>query len=197
MPEREKQIRPGWYVIQVATGNEEHMCELIAKACADLDERAESDDARVGLRECSSPRFASRKKRKGTWYDVERALLPGYVVADVRNPVMLARALRGVSEFCRVLTGDETYSPLNEAESRWLKAQSKENNRTIPLSFGCREGERLVVTSGPLKGNEAMITGVDRKNCMAHVEFHAGPITFKTTVGLVIMPTGDVLKDAP
>jgi len=192
MSDQGKPLRSGWYVVQVTPGSEERMCEAISRACEEHDEKAPNDAARVGLRECFSPRFASRKKRMGTWYDVNRALLPGYVIADVRNPASLAQALGRIREFCHVLSGDKTYSPLNEPERRWIEAQSRENDRTIPLSFGYRSGEKLVVTSGFLKGHEALITKVDRKNCLAHVEFHADSITFKTTVGLVVLPNGQV-----
>lgn len=189
------QARSGWYVVQVITGAEERMCDAIRRACDEHDGAARADGDRVALKECFSPRFASRRKRMGEWRGVERALLPGYVIADVRNPAMLAQSLRNVQDFARVLASDETYSPLNDAERTWLEAQSSETDRTIPLSFGHREGEKLVVTSGPLKGNEAMITKVDRKNCMAHVEFHAGPITIKTTVGLVVEPNGKIAQE--
>ena len=133
----------------------------------------------------------------GQWHDVNQALLPGYVIADVDNPVLLAQELRGIREFCHVLSGDETYSPLADAERQWLEMQTRQDDRTIPLSFGVREGEKLTVTKGPLKGNEALITKIDRKNCIAHVEFHAGQITLKTTVGLAIMPGGQVEWDKP
>ena len=139
MSKSEKHARPGWYVVQVTPGAELRMCEMIKQACAELDSKIPNADERDNLRDCFSPRFATRKKRMGEWYDVSRPLLPGYVIADVRDPAKLASALRGVREFCRVLASDETYSPLDDVERRWVQAQSKENDRTIPLSFGYKE----------------------------------------------------------
>ena len=180
--------KPGWYVIQVSTGSEQRMCRAIERACAEHDDAAESDDSRVGLKECFSPRFASRKKRKGQWYDVERALLPGYVIADVRNPMMLAHALHSVNAFCRVLSSDETYVPFDSYEQEWIEAYTSKGERVVPMSFGHRENDSVKIVNGPLRGQEARITRIDRSNCMAHLEFHVGPIRIKTTVGLGILP---------
>ena len=171
MGEQRRPPQPSWYIVQVESGSEERMCHAIRRACKELD-RTLDGASHVGLAECFSPRFKTRKKRMGEWYDTERALLPGYVVAVAQDPAMLARALQNLQDFARVLANGQTYSPLDEAERRWLEAQSKEGDRTVPLSFGFKDGGKLVVTSGPLKGYETMVTSIDRKNCMAHVELH-------------------------
>ena len=180
----------GWYVVQVTAGSERRMCAAIRRACAEADERA--GEPRVGLEEVFNPRYASRKKRMGNWYDTVRMLLPGYVIAVVRHPAGLARALRGLEGFARVLASQETYSPLDKAEREWLESQTRPGERIVPLSFGCKRGDKLIVSEGPLKGREAMITKLDRKNCIAHVELHVGQMTLKTAVGLVVMPSGKV-----
>jgi len=183
--------KSGWYFVQVNTGSEDRMCDVIVRACAEHDDAAPREE-RVGLKECFNPKFASRRKWKGDWQNIERPLLPGYVIVDVRNPAILAQTLRSIRAFCRVLAAEETYIPLSERERGWVESQTKIDDRVIPLSFGYKEGDKLTVTDGPLAGNEVMITSFDRKNCLAHIEFHLGPMTFKTTVGLVIMPSGKV-----
>ena len=187
-PIRRKQ---NWYVVQVTTGREDAMCATIERACREHDGAAEPG-GRIGLRECFSPKFQRRRKWKGEWQDVERAFLPGYVIAVTDNPAALAQALRGVREFCRVLAVEETYIPLAERERALLETHTGQPDRVIPLSFGYKAGDRLTVTEGPLAGNEVMITKLDRQNCLAHIEFRVGPITFKATVGLVVMPSGKV-----
>ena len=193
MNEQERPQRPGWYVVQVTGGSEERMCRKIERACVELD-ATNTDGARVGLKECFSPRYASRKKRMGRWYDVERPLMPGYVVADVLDPAMLARALGSLNAYCRVLTSGKAYCPLDDAERQWIQGQTSAGNRTVPLSLGYKEGEKLVITDGPLKGREALITKIDRKNSLAHLELHAGQMTIKAKVGLVILPGGKTLQ---
>ena len=184
--------KPGWYVVQVRTGQEDRMCEVIRRACDEHDDDACDPREHVNLRECFNPRFKSQRKRKGQFHDVEYPMLPGYVIADVDNPAMLAHALRSVRELCRVLAAEETYVPLNDREREWLESQTRPTERVFPLSFGYKEGDTLVVTDGPLAGQEAMITKLDRRNSMAHIEFHVGQMTFRATLGLVVMPSGKV-----
>lgn len=121
-------IQTSWYVIQVSTGSEDRMCEEITRACCKFDEGAASEDEQIGMKECFNPKFESRKKRMGEWRDVERTLLPGYVIADVRNPEKLAHALIRVEKFCRILASDETYSPLDESERFWIESYTKETS---------------------------------------------------------------------
>ena len=176
-----------WYVVQVQAGREMAMCSVIERACSEHDERAAPDE-RIGLRECFSPKFHSQKKWRGEWREVDYQLMPGYVVAIVKEPSKLDRRLRDIRDFCRVVTSGETYMPLSEYERTWIASYTSKGNRVVPMSFGYREGDSVVVTQGPLKGNEARIVKVDRTNSMAHLEFHVGQMTIKTKVGLAVMP---------
>lgn len=141
------------------------------------------------LDECFSPRYRIRQKREGEWLDGERLLLPGYVVAVTQQPEALARALRSIPEFTRVLTMGETFVPLNTDEQAWIDRWTKEGDRTIPLSVAYKKGDTLVVTEGPLKGNEGMITRVNRRKCLAFLELQVGDKRVVTTVGLAIVPS--------
>lgn len=71
-----------WYVIQVPTGREEAMCQII--------QRVAGEDI---LKECFTPRFATEKKIKGQWVPAESLLLPGYVIAVTNDAVALYERL--------------------------------------------------------------------------------------------------------
>ena len=60
-----------WYVVQVQTGRERAMCELIERV---------APKCLVG--ECFTPRYQTQKKFDGEWRDAEQLLLPGYVIVD-------------------------------------------------------------------------------------------------------------------
>jgi len=135
--------KPGWYVVQVRTGQEDRMCEVVRRVCDEYDDNASDPHERVNLRECFNPRFKSQRKRKGQFHDVEYPMLPGYVIADVDNPAMLAHALRSVRELCRVLAAEETYVPLNDNEREWVETQTRPADRVFPLSFGYKEWIQL------------------------------------------------------
>lgn len=178
--------RFGWYVVQVQTGREQAMCEVIRRVCAE-DQTDGLSDAPL-LEECFSPTYVHRLKYRGEWRDVERHLLPGYVVAVTSDPAKLARKLLGVRDFTRLLTITETFVPLREEERAWIDENTKAGERVIPISVGYRRGDTLVVTNGPLAGHEAMVDRVIRKKCVAVLKVHVGNKTVMTEVGLALLP---------
>ena len=181
-------MRPAdWYVIQVQTGREVQTCEEIERVCT---EGALKDERLQGLlEECFTPRYITQVKLHGAWMDEERLLLPSYVVAVTRDPWELARVLRGVPSLTKILAMGKTFSPLSYSDRSWIERWTKEGDRIIPMSFAYKEGDAIVVEEGPLKGHEAMITKVNRRKSLAHLEIHAGAMTIRTTVGLAVLPS--------
>ena len=51
-----------------------------------------------------------------------------------------------------------------------------------------------MITKGPLKGREGMITRIIRKKCVAVAEIHMGNKTIATEVGLAVMPEEQALE---
>lgn len=178
-----------WYVIHVATGREERMCLHIARTVEVRNATCAPGDV-LRLDEIFTPRFRTQMKVRGEFRTVERQLTPGYIVAVTDAPDRLAQLLRGIRELSRVLTAGDGYQPLDRTERDWIEQWTQRGSRVIPMSFGCREGDALTVTQGPLAGQEARVTKVDRRKSLAHVEIHAGAMTIKTTVGLGILPKG-------
>ncbi|WP_165051502.1 MULTISPECIES: hypothetical protein [unclassified Adlercreutzia] len=149
---------------------------------------ADSRSELLKLDECFAPRYRTQKKMRGEWRDVERALMPGYLIAVANDPAKLAQCLRRVGGFCRVVKAGQTYVPLSAYERTWLEANTRRGDRVVPMSFGRKVGDALEVTQGPLKGYEGRITKVRRSDSLAFLEFHVGPMKIKTTVGLGILP---------
>ncbi|MBP3893826.1 MAG: hypothetical protein J6D34_07295 [Atopobiaceae bacterium] len=176
----------GWYVIQVETGREHVACEAILRACDNVQEGGNT--GRTVLHECFSPRYRTQFKLHGEWHDEERLLLPGYVVAVTADPWGLARILRRVSGLTRILTMGETFVPLSDDDRNWIERWTTKGDRVIPMSVAYKEGDKIVVAEGPLKGLEAMITQVKRRQNLAKLEIHAGQMTIRTTVGLAVLP---------
>ena len=169
--------KPQWYVVQVETGRENKACDQIARACKGTEL----------ISEVFAPRYQTQFKKDGEWHDEERLLLPGYVVVVTTKPWELARVMYNVPGFTRILTQGETYAPLSDDDRQWIERWSTEGDRTIPMSVAYKEGDTLVVTSGPLKGFEFMITRVKRRQSVAEIEMHAGLITVKSQVGLAVL----------
>ena len=178
---------PGWYVIQVQTGREEAMCQIIERTAAEADQLSDIDGYHL-VEECFSPRFETERKFHGEFHRIEKPLLPGYVVAVTQDPATLARMLYRVPDFTRLLTFGEMFVPLRDDERAWIESSTHVGDRTVPMSFGYREGDRLVVTEGPLKGREGMVTRINRAKSLAFLEFDVHGKKITTTVGLGIVP---------
>lgn len=167
---------PRWYVIQVITGKERAICELIERV------------APKGLLvECFSPSFETQMKVRGEWISTVKLLFPGYVIAVTSCIEQLEFALRQIPEFTRVLSVGETFAPLHNEDQAWIDAFTKKGVRTVPMSSGVMEGGRVVVTSGPLVGREALIKSVNRHKCLAFLEFEICGRVVTTKVGLGIV----------
>ena len=82
-------------------------------------------------------------------------------------------------------TGKEVV-PLAEDEVDLLMEFGKEE-QIVAMSEGIIEDDRVVVTSGPLKGHEAMIRKVDRHKRRAYLEVEMFGRKVETQVGLEIV----------
>ena len=197
--------QPKWYIVQVETGRERLICRLIEHIFSGVmvadgvvyDTNPFSATATTGpapdsaqplVQECFSPTYIHRLKLKGEWVDQEKRLLPGYIVLITTEPAAVANRLRAVPKFTRLLTQLKEFIPLRDDERAWLDEATKPKDRVIPISIAYRKGDSLVITQGPLKGREAMITRIIRKKCVAVVEVHIGNKTVTTEVGLAVVP---------
>ncbi|HJG31756.1 MAG TPA: hypothetical protein K8U80_10245 [Collinsella ihuae] len=167
---------PMWYVIQVINGREELMAGLIS--------RVVSSDV---CQECFSPKFATEMKVRGRWVPCERNLLPGYLIAITDQPKELQRCLSALDEFARVLTQGGAFAPLAKEETSFIDTYTKPHDRVVPMSLGIKEGDRVVVTQGPLVGHEGLIREINRRKSVAYLEFNLCGRRVSTRVGLGVL----------
>ena len=158
-----------WYVVQVMSGRERLVKEIVERAAA---QRAEALGMREGelLEELFSPRYKTMARENGAWVPDEQPLLPGYLIAVTNRPELLDSALRRVPELTRILGSDKAFTPLSDDETAWISAFTQRGSRTVLMSEGFKEGGRVYVTSGPLVGREAMIVKVDRRKHVAYLQ---------------------------
>lgn len=161
-----------WYVIWTSTGQENKAEEAVK----DID---------VSIR-CFVPRRAIQVKRKGNWYREEKPLFPGYFFVDTDDVEKLADEVRKIEGFNQILTTEKAYFPLYEKDATFIeKLYNKEG--LFDISEGYIEGDQIIVTSGPLKGQEGLIRKIDRHKRLAYLEFGMFDQTIKASVGLEII----------
>ena len=175
---------PAWYVIQVSPGQEDKTCALVELAVQGL-----TEGGRPVLEECFTPYYQVERKFHGTWRMLRLNLFPGYVIAVTRCVGVLNERLRSVPSFTRILGSETSFVPLDPAEMAFINAFTTEKHRVIQLSRGVTvsEGDRVVVTEGPLVGREGWITKINRRKSTARIETTMFGRPLSVEVGLAVV----------
>ncbi len=163
-----------WYVMQVSTGSEEKIriqCEC------------HIDD--VVLQSCFIPHYEEKRKIDGTWKICKKKLFPGYVFLVSENLEQLVDSLKKVTGFTKLIGTGDTIVPLTEKEINFLMRFGGKDH-TVEMSEGIIEGDQIIITEGPLMGQEAMIKKIDRHKRKAWLEMEMFGRMQRVEVGLEI-----------
>lgn len=166
----------GLYVVQVVGGQERHVADLIQKICGD------------SVEDSFVPELEVMKKIHGEWVCKREKLFTGYVFVQTCEPEEVRKVLWMLPTFARIVcTGNDTLASLSCEETAWLNAYTDAHTHVLEMSEGIIEGDKVMVTSGPLRGREANITKVDRHKRLAWMDVHMFGRTKTIRVGLEIV----------
>ena len=164
------------YVIQVTGGKESRVRDLINKLLSDV------------VDECFVPRREVLHKVEGQWVSVQELLFPGYLFISTTQIQQVFERLARVPAFTRLLgKSDEKIIPLSPDEVAWLTALLEPVSKVLEMSIGVIEGEKVMVTEGPLKGHEGLISKINRNKRVAYLDMHMFGRTKTIKVGLEIV----------
>ena len=163
-----------WYVIQVYTGKEEETADQCRARVA------------VGEEEVFVPLVERMTKGRGEWEVVRTRLFPGYVFIETDRPGDLYMRLKEVKAMTRLLKTGEEITPLYREEEEYLRSLEDEEH-VVRYSEGYLEGERLVVTSGALKGQEGKIRKILRHKRLVVLEVPLLGREVEVTLGLGVV----------
>ncbi len=161
-----------WYVVWTSTGSE----EKLAKKVKDMSCQ----------NRCFVPRRIVQIRRKGDWVYAEKDMFPGYFFVDTDDVEELSLELRKIESFSTILTVDKKYSPLIGKDAKQVE-ELYLNHGIFDVSKGIIEGDQIIVTSGPLMGQEGLIRKIDRHKRVAYLEFDMFDQVIKGCVGLEIV----------
>ena len=164
------------YVVQVTGGREEHARSLVLRLLSEV------------VEDCYTPAYEAMKRVRGEWKLVRGLLFPGYIFVQTSDPATLANRLASVPAFTRFLgSNDDSFIPLTDDEVAWLNAFTNIETHVVEMSEGVIEGDRVLVTKGPLRGHEAAIVRIDRHKRIAELEVRMFGRTKRIKVGLEIV----------
>lgn len=164
-----------WYVVQVRTGTEE---EIISQCKKLIDHKI--------LKHCFVPYYELMKKYKGEWHLEEKILFPGYIFIVTDEIENLYLSLKKVIGLTKLIGTGKEIIPLKDEEVEFLREFGKER-QVVEMSIGVIEEGKVHITSGPLKGREAMIRKIDRHKRKACLEIPMFGRILETQAGLEII----------
>lgn len=165
----------GVYVVQVIGGRENTARSLLCKHASDC------------MDECFLPKFELMKRKEGEWHKVKELLFPGYLFVRTDNPEQLSARMRTIPVFMRLLGSNDQFIPLAPNELVWLNTFADAEKHLVEMSQGIIEGDKVIVTEGPLKGHEALITKINRHKRLAYLDLHMFGRQKTVRIGLEIV----------
>lgn len=164
-----------WYVIQVRTGTEEE----IQRQCENIIDKSILERSFI-------PKYEQERKYQGKWHTELKVLFPGYVFLISEDMEKLFFELKRIMGLTKLLGTGETVVPLTDEETDFLLKLGGEE-QTVEMSEGIIENDMVVVTSGPLKGNEGLIKKIDRHKRKAWLEIEMFGRMVEMQVGLEVV----------
>lgn len=176
---RELQESPGvridmWYVVQVYTGREAEIAEQCRTRVAEEGE------------EVFIPLVERMTKVRGEWEQVKTRLFPGYVFIETDKPKELYMRLKEIKAMTKLLKTGEEITPLYKEEEEYLKSL-QDRDHVVRYSEGYMEGDKLVITSGSLRGYEGKIKKLLRHKRLVVLEVPLLGRDVEVTLGLGIV----------
>ena len=142
-----------WYIVYVRSASEHIVLNI-------LEQRLDRNFFKIFI-----PRFESIFVRKNASRVVTRPLFPGYIfIESVLNDLEFNNKtkiiFRSVDSVVRLLKYDENLFAMNIIEKQVLEKLLDEQY-CIRLSYCYKEGDKVVVIKGPLKGLESSIVKIN------------------------------------
>ena len=149
-----------WYALFVETGQEERLKQLINTVYPD-------EDIKILI-----PKRKLKERRQGKTHEVVKKLFPGYVLIKTVMAINMYYRLSKLPMVYSILKDECEPVPIRDEEMAVILALTSEGDN-IGFSEVYREGDRITVVSGPLKGLEGIIEKFDarKKRIKVRIQF--------------------------
>ena len=164
-----------WYAVQVRTGRE----EITAQLCTKLVEK----DVII---ECFIPKCERMKRYLGEWHIEQHAMFPGYIFIITKQIEMLFLELKKIPELTKILGSGTEFIPLKDSEEELLLHIGGEEH-LAKMSQGYIVGDKVIITSGPMKDMGGYIKYINRHKRLAVVRVNMFAGDHDVTMSLEIV----------
>ena len=152
-----------WYVIQVKSGEENNVKEIL--------DRLAPEEAYRG---CFIPLFEDVRRSGGSCRIGFRKLFPGYVFVDSDDPDRIFETIRGISRFTRMLGCEENdgrkfFEPIGSEDRAFIESLFSDGVMHLSYIHRLKNG-RIDRIAGPLYAYRDCITKLEYRHRSAIVE---------------------------
>jgi transcriptional antiterminator NusG len=145
-----------WYALYTAGGTEEKVKSIL--------ERQLEDFSFVIYRR------RLRERKDGKWHMIDRKMFPGYILMGGDITDQAWHELKACDADFKLLENNGEYLTLSDQEVKTLSLLDGDANGLVDMSRLYIDGDRVHVIEGPLKGQEARITEVNKRKGRAKVK---------------------------
>ncbi|HCJ08076.1 MAG TPA: hypothetical protein DHV96_06865 [Lachnospiraceae bacterium] len=168
-------VKPMWYVVQTAAGNEISAIEKCRNAM---------DSGTVTA--IFTPKCQKRKKYSGEWRTEESVLFAGYVFLESdATAEVLEEQLKHISNVVTPVRIGGGFYPIRADEEAALRNMMDENY-CICFSVGYLVDDKLVIEQGPIAGHIDQVRRIDRHRRLAELDVALWQETRRIRVGLEV-----------
>ncbi len=166
------------YAIQVLGGEEDATISL----CKVIIEKENTDI----LSDIFYPEIENKKKFHGKWHVVKKKMFPGYIFIETDDVEKLWCNLRDVPKLTKLI-GAGTYPIALSPDEVSFLTKTTGDDHVAEVSVGFIEGDKLVVTEGPLQGQEGLVKKIDRhkRQALLEIDMFGRPVSM--TMGLEVV----------
>lgn len=117
------------------------------------------------------PKRVLKERKSGIWKEVTRTLFPGYILIEGNIDVESNIAIRNTLGLVKILELEGEPLIVHPQEVEIINRLTM-NEELIKASKAYYQGDQIVITSGPLQGNEGLIESVNKRKGRAKVRLN-------------------------
>ncbi|MEM0943157.1 MAG: transcription termination/antitermination protein NusG [Pseudomonadota bacterium] len=151
-----------WYSVSVLSNFEKKVAESIREAVAQQGLEEEIEDVMVPTEEVT-------EVRRGKKMNVERRLMPGYVLVRMEMTDQAYHLINGTQRVTGFLGPQGKPMPMRDAEAARILKQVEEGVDRPRPAITFEIGEQVNVTDGPFEGFQGQVEDVDEENARLKV----------------------------
>lgn len=165
-----------WHVIRVDSGREDEALFFMQEVL----ELSELGRAFI-------PKVVRKRKLKDGWHDRYYPFVPGYIFFETDDPVRLFFELKKVPKRTTILRIDDEMLRVEPEEEKFIRSFFSSRD-VVEVSTAHKEGDRVIIDSGPLIGKEAIIKKINAHKRTAVISTDMFGRTMELSVGIEVLP---------